>query len=293
MLVVYLADVNDSFWSTSEPPPRPPRLSRSTCAEGNEAPKILSFNARSMKNRKTEADNFALFEHHDADICAVNETWLAPEIKNHEFVPREYVVLRKDRLGGRRAAGGVLLAIRPHLQPRRLQHLEGDAEVVWASVRAGRLLLLVGSAYRRPNADQEYNSALLRSLECAARQQHNNDGVLLMVDFNLDIKWDIEPPVVGVQPAEAFIDAFAEISFAQFVKTATRTTNTSAKIIDLLLCDVPALVVEAHVVPGISDHEAVVAKLAISVQKPINAPTSAEFPEGKLATFESSARAAA
>ncbi|CAB3381625.1 Hypothetical predicted protein [Cloeon dipterum] len=226
-----------------------------------------------MKNRKTVADNFALFEHHDADICAVNETWLAPEIKNHEFVPREYVVLRKDRLGGRRAAGGVLLAIRPHLQPRRLQHLEGDAEVVWASVRAGRLLLLVGSAYRRPNADQEYNSALLRSLECAARQQHNYDGVLLMGDFNLDIKWDIEPPVVGVQPAEAFIDAFAEMSFAQFVKTATRTTNTSAKIIDLLLCDVPALVVEAHVVPGTSDHEAVVAKLAVSVQKPISAPT--------------------
>ncbi|CAB3388755.1 Hypothetical predicted protein [Cloeon dipterum] len=145
-----------------------------------------------MKNKKTVAFHFALFEHHDADICAVNETWLAPEIKNHKFVPREYVVLRKDQLGGRNAAaGGVLLAIRPHLQPRMLQHLEGDAEVVWASVRAGHLLLLVGSAYRRPNADQEYNSALLRSLECAARQQHNYDGVLLIGDFNLDIKRDI------------------------------------------------------------------------------------------------------
>ncbi|CAB3387289.1 Hypothetical predicted protein [Cloeon dipterum] len=199
---------------------------------------------------------------------------MRPEIKNHEFVPREYVVLRKEQLGERNAAAGeVMLAIRPHLQPRMLQHLEGDAEVVWASVRAGRLLLLVGSAYRRPNADQEYNSALLRSLECAARQQHNYDGVPLMGDFNLDIKRDIEPPVVGVQPAEAFIDAFAEMSFAQFVKTATSTTNTSAMIIDLLLCDDPALVVEAHVVFGTSDHEAVVAKLAVSVQKPISAPT--------------------
>ncbi|CAB3379727.1 Hypothetical predicted protein [Cloeon dipterum] len=193
-------------------------------------------------------------------------------VKNHEFVPRDYVVFRKDRLGGRRAAGGVLLAIRPHLQPKRLPHLEGNAEIVWAAVRAGRLRFLIGSAYRRPNADAVYNAALLRSLEGAARELHNFDGCLLFGDFNLDIKWDMEPPVVGASPAEAFADAFADLSLKQMIKTPTRTTSNTAKILDLFLCDIPALVEDARTVPGVSDHEATVATLAVKATRPICAP---------------------
>ncbi|CAB3374421.1 Hypothetical predicted protein [Cloeon dipterum] len=267
-----LPSFNDSFWSVSESPSRPLRASSVRQQINNDAVKILCFNARSLKNRKTTVDTFALLENHSADICGINETWLAPEIKSYEFIPREYVILRKDRLGGRRAAGGVLLAVRPHLQPRRLQQLEGEAEIVWASVRAGQLQLLVGSAYRRPNADAEYNTALLRSLERVSREQHNFDGILLMGDLNLDIKWNVEPLVAGAQPAEAFMDVFADLSLVQLIKTPTRTTNNSAKIIDLLLCDVPALVENSRVVPGTSDHDALVASLSVKVTQPISAP---------------------
>ncbi|CAB3386278.1 Hypothetical predicted protein [Cloeon dipterum] len=114
------------------------------------------------------------------------------------------------------AVAGVLLAVRPHLQPRRLQQLEGEAEFVWASVLARQLRLLVGSAYRRPNADAEYNTALLRSLERLSRE-HNFDGILLMGDLNLDIKWNVELPVARAQPAEAFMDVFTDLSLVHLI----------------------------------------------------------------------------
>ncbi|CAB3386438.1 Hypothetical predicted protein, partial [Cloeon dipterum] len=112
---------------------------------------------------------------------------------------------------------GVLLAVRPHLQPRRLQQLEGEAEFVRASVLAGQLRHLVGSAYRRPNADAEYNTALLRSLGRVSREKHNFDGILLIGDLNLDIKLNVEPPVARAQPAEAFMDMFADLSLVQLI----------------------------------------------------------------------------
>jgi len=148
--------LNDSFWSIPSIPSAPPSPPRQLNARGRpqkNAVKFLCFNARSIKNKKRAADICALLDSHSPDVCAINETWLSPEIKNHEFLPRDYVVLRKDRLGGKRAAGGVLLAIRPHLQPSRMEGLEGRAEIVWASIKVGGMKLLVGSAYRRPNSD--------------------------------------------------------------------------------------------------------------------------------------------
>jgi hypothetical protein len=73
--------------------------------------------------------------------------------------------------GAKKVAGGTLLAVRPHLHPKRLEHLEGSAEVVWCSVKAGQLNFLVCSAYRRPTYDKnypDYDKHLLASLELAA-----------------------------------------------------------------------------------------------------------------------------
>jgi hypothetical protein len=135
-------------------------------------------------------------------VCEVNETWLQPDVKNHEFVPREYVVLRNDRLGSR--GGSALLAIRPHLQPKRLAHLEGRAEVVWAEIRVGSLRLLVGSAYRQPNSDAAYNASLLHSLDLVSAEQPNYDGCLLMGGFNLKIRWQEDPPCAEDTVAKDF-----------------------------------------------------------------------------------------
>jgi hypothetical protein len=54
--------------------------------------------------------------------------------------------------------GGVLLAIRPFLQPKRMQELElPNEEIVWAKIIADKMTLLVGSAYRAPSLKSEEN----------------------------------------------------------------------------------------------------------------------------------------
>ncbi|XP_065336851.1 uncharacterized protein LOC135937619 [Cloeon dipterum] len=208
------------------------------------------------------ADVLSLLTAHEADVCAINETWLSPDVHNYEVLPRDYVVLRKDRLGGRRPAGGVALAIRPHLQPKRLQQLEGQAEIVWAQIKANSLHFLVGSAYRRPNADTVYNAALLESLELAAAEQHSYDGCFLMGDFNLSVSWLLDPPRAHAAPADDFLSAFTTMALEQHIKSPTRTTENSENILDLFLSDVPELVAAANVVCRISDHDALLVTLS-------------------------------
>jgi Endonuclease-reverse transcriptase len=163
-----------------------------------------------------------------------------------------YVVLRKDRLGGKREAGGVLLANRPHLQPSRVEGIEGRAEIVLATIKVGGMKLLVGSAYRRPNSDAAYNTELRDSLERAAAQQHKYDGLFVMGDFNLpNVDWTTDPPSASHAPAPDFLDTFSDMALTQKIKGPTRTNDRTENTLDLFLIDVPTLVSTAEVVPGV------------------------------------------
>ncbi|CAB3387968.1 Hypothetical predicted protein [Cloeon dipterum] len=108
---------------------------------------------------------------------------------DHEVIPTDYVVLRKDRIGGRRPAGGILLALLPHLQPRRQKQLETSAEAIWAAITVSNLRFLIASVYRAPNSTAEQNDELLRSFSLATEQQHNYDACFVMGDLKLDIEW--------------------------------------------------------------------------------------------------------
>ncbi|CAB3370267.1 Hypothetical predicted protein [Cloeon dipterum] len=224
--------LNDSFWSVPEPLSLTQASNSQQQKNNKKAAAILCFNARSLKNRKRAADIAALLECHPADVLAINETWLSPDILDHEVIPTDYVVMRKDRTGGRRPAGGVLLAILPHLQPRRQTQLETTAEAVWAEVTVSNLRFLIASVYRAPNSTPQQNDELLLSLSLAAEQQHNYDACFVMGDFNLDVDWSTETPLPRATPAEQFLDAFDNFAFAQLIKNATRTTATSEKTID-------------------------------------------------------------
>jgi Reverse transcriptase (RNA-dependent DNA polymerase)/Endonuclease-reverse transcriptase len=267
-----LPSPNDSFWSLPElaPAPPPPPASRPRPRGNKHSISVLSFNARSLKNRRTGATTAAFLETHSTDVIAICESWLKPEVRNHEFIPREYVVLRKDRLVGR--GGGVLLAIRPHLQPKRLPQLETHAEVIWAEIRSGEKRLLIGSAYRRPNAEAAHNAALLHSLDLAAALQPSFDGLILLGDFNLNMSWASDPPEARDGIAEDFKSALADMGLVQYVKGPTRTTEATETTLDLLLCDVAGLISTVEVVAGVSDHDAVLAALSMTAVRPSPAP---------------------
>jgi hypothetical protein len=217
----------------------------------------LAFNARSLTNRKRRADTLAAIENAGADIICVSETWLTSDHGDHEIIPSDFAVFRNDRTQCRRASGGTLIAARPHLQPRRLKNLECGAEIVWVEVKIDDLRVLVGSAYRKPNAPSAYNDKLIASLDKVAETKHLFDACVLTGDFNLDVNWHQSPARAGESPAAEFLSTFSELALRQLIKDATRTTDTTAKILDLALCDAPNLISRAEVVPGTSDHDAI------------------------------------
>jgi len=283
-----LPPFSDSLLSIPEPLPAPLDVSILQLNGPNkDFPTLLAFNARSLKDRKKRADIHALLHTHSPDIIAINETWLSPEISDSEVIPSNYVTFRKDRIEGRRPAGGVLLAVRPHLQPKRIEHLETAAEIVWVEIKAGDLHILVASVYRRPRNDADANTQLVRSLDLAAGQRHNYDGCFIAGDFNLDVNWAAAPPRAGVAPASVFLESFADMGLTQMINGPTRTTATTETTIDLLLTDSPELVQSAAVVLGVSDHDALFATLAVRAPRPTAPPVTVfDFRHAEWETLE-------
>ncbi|MGL5405336.1 MAG: endonuclease/exonuclease/phosphatase family protein, partial [Shewanella sp.] len=244
--------------------------------------KLLCFNARSLKNQKTGADIAAFIQTQSADIIGVNETWLKNGMLDHEFIPRSYMVFRRDRPGrAKDRGGGVLLAVRPHLQPKRVHEFEIDpssrcAEIVWVKIQAGNKSLLLGSAYRAPNLNAKQNEEFQSVIDKAASKMHEYDGLILMGDFNLDINWAVDPPIPCKNGlASTFLSNFLGIGLTQLITGPTRTPkNQSGKTLDLLLTDVPEIFSGVEVVAGVSDHDALRANLSLNVVRPKKPPVT-------------------
>ncbi|MGL5405372.1 MAG: hypothetical protein ACRDAX_01025, partial [Propionibacteriaceae bacterium] len=194
-----LPNFSDSFFDI-DPAPTQCVSSAAPRQRNSSQPRLFAFNARSLTNRKRRADTLAAIENAEADIICVTETWLSEDHGDHEIIPVDFAVFRNDRKICRRASGGSLIAVRPHLQPRRLKNLEGEAEIVWVEVKMDRLKVLVGSAYRKPNAPAHYNEKLITSLDKVAEVTHLFDACILTGDFNLDADWSQSPPRAGVAP---------------------------------------------------------------------------------------------
>ncbi|CAB3388477.1 Hypothetical predicted protein [Cloeon dipterum] len=145
-------------------------------------------------------------------------------------------------------------------------------------------LPLKQSGQRAPNSTPEQNIELLRSFSLATEVQQNYDACLVFGDFNLAIDWSADPPVPYATPADLFLNCFDDLAFAQLIKNATRTTDTSEKLIDLFLCDAPNLVSSAEVVSGVSDHDALHVHLDVDSRRPT--PVLTTEPDWRRANWD-------
>jgi hypothetical protein len=201
----------------------------------------------------------------DPAIVSVCETWLNPTICDSEIISDSYTVFRKDRAAGSgksQRGGGVLLAVKPALNPTRMTHLENSAEIVWVSVKCGDYSLLIGSAYRAPNCDETMNNDLLLSIDKVQEIQHKYHGIFLCGDFNVDIDWNCgDYAKARNNLSDNFLSSFINVVPHQMVLEATRITATSRSVLDLVLTNSPSKIADLEVIPGISDHMAISFKL--------------------------------
>ena len=195
-----------------------------------------------------------------------SETWLNQNIGNKEFLPQGYTAYRKDRKDG---YGGTLIAVRDTFSCQELltSSSEDDTEitVVKIEIPKEKPLILV-AAYRPPSANLEKSSKLCDNIESLA-QRHKGSVFWLGGDLNLpDINWETNS-IIGNQNLksinERFLQMIVTIHSEQMVLEPTRNEN----VLDLFVTNRPSLINRLEVIPGLSDHKAVLINSSIKAPR--------------------------
>lgn len=132
--------------------------------------------------------------------------------------------------------------------------------MVWIVVPSFKCKVLIGVVYRPPNADISILESLHDFLYVHSKHYTH---IILCGDFNLPmINWDDLCVRHSCQHAEMLLDLAFSFNLKQVVGTPTRVTSSSKTILDLVLISeaVSETGFTVEVLPGISDHEAILFK---------------------------------
>ena len=225
--------------------------------------KLLNVNCQSLKNKRGAFQN--LVDGCNPDIVVATETWLTPEQADGEIgeegrFSEEYSVHRRDRSVS--PGGGVLVAIRRDLNGVRRVDLETDCELLWVKIDIiGSKSLYVGGFYRPHVNDKVSAESLKNSLSRIIDK--TNSHIWVAGDFNYPgIDWrsgGLKPNCSYPMLHRDFIDMLEDYSMTQIIQDPTRDSNT----LDLFITSNETLINNAQVIPGISDHDAVVIESAL------------------------------
>jgi len=214
------------------------------------------MNCQSIVSKKASLSVF--IKDHNPDVLVISESWLSPDILSAEVLPSQYNVMRKDREDGH---GGVLIAYRNSLTCCELSY-DSSVEVAAGKFILDSQSLIICSLYRPPNRNLEYMQNLCHLLRniCSTNP---DTPIWIAGDMNLpNIDWEslsITNNSYPIDLCESFIEFISDNGFTQIVKSPTRKEN----ILDIFLTNRPSLVNHCDTVPGISDHEAVVAQSSV------------------------------
>ena len=198
-----------------------------------------------------------MIQYTDPDAILLTETKLDDTISSSEFLPPHYTSYRRNR---DRHGGGVLVAIKS-CYPTEAVEFDGKCESVWATVtmRNSRRLV-IGSFYRPPGDGHKPVDQLNAGLHQLSQTYKNNRNTTFILggDFNVPhINWEDGSvrQCNDRKTHEAVLGALRDNHLTQMQLEPTRLGN----ILDLMCTNKPGLVKAVTTIPGISDHEAVIA----------------------------------
>ena len=161
--------------------------------------------------------------------------------------------------------GGVLLAIHSILVARKELHLEANGEMICASVYIRSYPTLYHGAFYRPHHGISLlDKQCLNELDLSISRLPSNCHIILAGDFNFpDVDWSMK--FVSAQCCYStlcnqLINITQDYDLHQVVTSPTRENN----IFDLVFTNVPFLVQNASILPGLSDHDIVSVEILIS-----------------------------
>ena len=227
-------------------------------------PKILSLNCCSLRSNLKKAALLALINEYDPDIICGCESHLDKSYLSAEIFPKNYNIFRKDRTEG---AGGVFLCVQKGYSVTEDPTLSVDAELVWVKIILSNMKqLYLGSFYRPPDHRAYPMLELQTSLKKLIDQCSSSPNIILLGDFNFpSIVWSdgqgqvCPSPNYGAEVNNLFLDIVSDTGLEQYVDSPTR----QGKTLDLVL-STNSNIHNLEVVPGMSDHDAVVFSFSIN-----------------------------
>jgi hypothetical protein len=245
--------------------------------------KVMTINCNSLVSIGKRAEFQSLIDKHQPHIILGQESKLGPEHSNSEIFPTKYNIKRKDRKAG---GGGVFVMTREDLNCNEdaFDNIESEVEVVWAQIKMhGTKVLNVASVYRPPNSSVEYMKKLQNHFR-QVHQQSKNSTYIIGGNMNLtQIDWVHDGPI-GNQPGTAdtnlcsmFIDIMDDLGLSQHCQDITRPASN--KILDLVLTNQPSSCRSVNSLPGISDHNLVLATFHLS-------PSRTKLPQRRILKFD-------
>lgn len=214
---------------------------------------ILYTNIRSvLKNRDSLSSAIGTCSAH---IIALTETWLSNDIQDSELFhdSKQFTIYRCDRT--ERRGGGVLLALSKRI-PSSPIHISTNLESVWATATLNHQKVILGVCYRPPSSSPAFTNEL-HDIISTITTKFPSTPLFLFGDFNFpNIVWNSDIPnlLSSSSDSKDFLGICTTFSLTQLVTQATRSTSTSANILDLILTNRPDYASTIHYLPGISDH---------------------------------------
>lgn len=187
--------------------------------------KLALYNAGSLN---TGHDDFLIaMDRFNADVVAINETWLSSGQEACAPAPPGYRLRNAPRpramKGGR--GGGVAFYVKKNLRVRFERHPGTDTEQLWLSTRLNGHHVIIGTAYRPPWLSLD---TFIDSLTESITSFGKFDYVVLMGDFNVNM---IHNTSVDVMKVTQFLQC---MDLRQVVDSPTHFSAKSQTLIDLV-----------------------------------------------------------
>jgi hypothetical protein len=165
--------------------------------------------------------------------------------------------------------GGVMIAFKQCYDVQCIDMVEIKAEAVWASVQLkDQRKLVIGAYYRPPDSRSEPIDDLESGISYIFDKFRNNPHctVILGGDFNAgDIDWNTHTAHDHSQNKQINQRIASVISSSGLTQIQTEPTRND-KILDLLCTNKPGLFKAIHSIPGISDHDIILADCDLKSQ---------------------------
>ena len=235
--------------------------------------KVLYFNARSVNNKHGLLQNSV--DSISPVLVAVSETFLKKEQADGEIgqinrFSKEYKIHRHDRdleNGKKEGGGGVFIAVRKNFADSyRLEKYENESETVWVKIDIPRRSPQYACCFYRSNTNDVQSLDKFKQAVAKFFSEVPNAQLWIFGDFNLPgIDWSendhprVTPHCSQINSHRDFLEFLNEQGLNQMVTTPTREDG----VLDLFMTNNDSLVSHVKTIPGISDHNAVLAEMQI------------------------------